>query len=474
MRSFAKRCLREFKAQNWDPNNSALKEAFDVSELAKGVAEEATFTRPLGELGKGIQNFAASHPLFQLIVPFVRTPTNIIKYFGQRGLGAVTVLPGVGKLQARNLAELASEDALVRSRAMGRIATGQMMTSMAALAALNGKVTGRGPKDENERRLLMETGWQPYSLVFETAEGKHYVSYQRLDPFATFLGLVADWSEQAKRQDPFQSDTLQATLTAMATAVSANVTNKTYLASLAQVVDAINQPERKFMTWTKARVGSYVPSLIAQVGSSLDDEQTMREIRGFFDGALNRVPGAASILEPKRNVLGESIDSPLSETPMSFANPFVLSREKNDPVFKELAQLNHGLQPPSPALFGSINLLEHATDKGQTAYDRWLQLAGQVTVNGKTLRKQLETLIGRTDYQRLALTSPADGYDSPRLAEVKKIVNTYRKVALGQLQKEVPSVREAVRNYQFGQTDLRRGDRARALERVQAVIASTQ
>lgn len=466
--------IRDYKAKNWDPTNSALREAYDVSNLAQGVAEEATFTRPLGELGKGVQNFAASHPLFQLVIPFVRTPTNIIKYFGQRGLGAITVLPGVGRLQSRNLAELASPDALVRSRAMGRIATGQMLTSMAALAALNGKVTGAGPKDENEKKLLMQTGWQPYSFVFDTAEGKHYVSYQRLDPFATFLGLVADWSEQAKRQDPFQNDTLQATLTAMATAVSQNVTNKTYLASLAQVIDAVNQPERRFATWTKARVGSYVPSLVAQTSSSLDDQQTMREIRGFFDGALNRLPGGQALLEPKRNVLGEAIDSPLAQTPLSFVNPFVMSKEKNDPVFAELSQLNHGLQPPSPAPFPAINLLDHKTSKGQTAYDRWLQLAGEVSVNGKTLRNQLEQLIGRADYQKLPLTTPAEGLDSPRLAEVKKLVNAYRKVAFGKLQQEVPSVGEAVRNYSLGQADLRRGDKARALEHLNAVIASAQ
>ncbi len=466
--------IRDYKAKNWDPTNSALKDAFDVANLAQGVAEEATFTRPLGELGKAVQNFSASHPLFQLVVPFVRTPTNIIKYFGQRGLGALTMIPGVGKLQSRNLAELASEDALVRSRAMGRIATGQMLTSMSALAALSGKITGGGPRDENEKKALLETGWQPYSFVFDTAEGKHYVSYQRLDPFATFLGLVGDWSEQARRQDPFQNDTLQTTLTAMATAVSQNVTNKTYLASLAQVIDAVNQPDRRFATWTKARVGSYVPSLVAQAGSSLDDAQTMREIRGFFDGALNRLPGGQALLEPKRNVLGESIDSPLAQTPLSFVNPFTTTKEKNDPVFDELAKLNHGLQPPSPALFGAINLLDHSTSKGQTAYDRWLQLTGEVSVGGKTLRNQLENLIGRADYQKLPLTSPADGYDSPRLAEVKKLVNAYRKVALARVQQEVPSVADAVRNYSLGQADLRRGDKARALERVNAVIASAQ
>jgi hypothetical protein len=467
--------ITEYKAKNWDPTNSALKEAFDVANLAQGVAEEATFTRPLGELGKAVQNLSASHPLFQLALPFVRTPTNIIKYASQRGLGFATFMPGVGKLQSRNIAELASKDALVRARAMGRIGAGQMIVSMAAIGALSGRLTGGGPRDPAEKNLLLATGWQPYSVVTTGEDGKkQYISYQRMDPFATFLGLVADWGEQAKRQDPFQSDALQASLTAMVTAISKNVTNKTYLASVAQVVDAINQPERAAVPWARSRIGSYVPGLISQVNASVGDDQTMKEVRGFFDGALNRLPGGQSMLENKRNILGEAIDSPLAQTPLSFANPFVMSKSKDDPVFAELAQFNHGLQAPSPMVNGAINLLEHKTEQGKTAYDRWQQLTGEVSLQGKTLREQLARLIDRPDYQRLPLTSQSDGMDSPRLSEVRRLIGTYRKTALDQLQREVPSVRDAMREYHLGQADLRRGDKARAVERVQAVIAAAQ
>lgn len=466
--------LKDYVAQNFDATRSALGENFDITDLAKDVAEEATFTRELGTFGKGVQNFAASHPVTQLLIPFVRTPTNIVKYFGQRGLGALTFMPGIGKLQARNIAELTSTDALVRAKATGRIAAGTSMVAAAGLAALEGKITGRGPRDEHEKRLLMATGWQPYSIVIETAEGPTYVSYQRMDPLASFLGLVADWSEQAKRQDPFQTDALEATLTAVATAVSANVTNKTYLASLAQAIDAINQPERRFSTWARARVGSYVPSLLAQFNSSLDDGQTMKEIRGFFDGAANRIPGAQGLLEPKRNVLGEPVDSVLASTPMSWVNPFVVSHRKGDPVFEELAKLNHGLQPPSPLLHGRVNLLDYKTKEGRTAYDRWLETIGEVEVQGKTLRESLGRLIKQADYQKLLVTAPGDGFDSPRLAAVKRVLNAYRQAALYKVQREIPEVRQAVVQSMDITMAARRGDRAKALSSVQALIQSAQ
>lgn len=466
--------IRQFVAQNYDAKRSALAENFDVVAAASDVSAEATFTRELGQFGTGVQRLVASHPAWQLIIPFVRTPTNIAKYFGQRGLGALTYLPGVRNLQARNLAELASDNPMVRAKAQGRIATGSALVSLAGLAAAEGKVTGRGPRDEQEKRLLMETGWQPYSFVFESAEGPVYVSYQRLDPLATFFGLMADWGEQAKHQDPFKAGPLETVLQSAAVAVSGNITNKTYLASLAQVIDVISQPDRSFAKWSRARVASYVPSVLAQFNSSLDDGQTMKEIRDYFDALQNRVPGGQAFVEPKRNILGEAVDAPLAQTPLSWLNPFTVSKDRDDPVFKELAKLNHGLQPPSPVIFGNVNLLHFKTEKGQSAYDRMLELVGSVKVGGRDLRTALTKLVESPAYQKMPLTSPQDGLDSPRLFAVKRLLSAYSRAANSQVQREVPSVREAVAASFEAKSAIRRGDRARALQSVQAILSAAE
>lgn len=466
--------LRDYVAKNFDATRSALAENFDVTALAKDVAEEATFTRPLGPLGAATQRWAQAHPIHQLLIPFVRTPLNIVKYFGQRGLGALTFMPGVGRLQARNLADLTSTVPLVRSRAMGRIAMGSALVSTAGIAALEGRITGGGPKDEAEKKTLMQTGWQPYSFVFHSAEGPVYVSYQRMDPLASFFGLVADWSEQAKRQDPMHADALEATLNAMATAVSNNITNKTYLSSLAQVIDAVNQPDRKFATFARARVASYVPSVLAQWNSTLDHGQEMREVRSFFDAAANRIPGAQGMLEVKRNALGEPVDAVLANTPMSWLNPFTVSPRKGDPVFEELAKFNHGIQPPSPVVQGDVNLLNYRGEDGRTAYDHWLEKVGQVELQGRTLRETLGRLIKDPSYKKLAETSPGDGLDTPRLSAVKRVISSYRQAALYQIQREIPQVRQALGHASEAKAALRRGDRAKALQSVQAIIASAQ
>lgn len=458
--------IKDYVKTRYDAAKSALKEDFDVMSYAKATAEENTFSEALGPMGSPLQTLAASHPLFQLFVPFVKTPMNLAKWYARRGASGMVFVPGLENLQARNLADVASTNGLVRNKALGRIAMGQMLAAGAGLAAFEGRITGAGPSDPNERALLMQTGWQPYSIKVNSAEGPVYVSYQRLDPIATFLGTMADWTSVATRMEQQHADKMDAVLKGVWTSLSNNVTNKTYLASLAQVIDAVSQPDRKFEQWSRARVASYVPSVLAQFSSATDDGQTMKAVRGYMDAVLNRIPGAAGGIESKRNVLGEVVDARLHETPWSPVNPFTVTRDKNDKLANELALLNHGLQPPSNILSNRLDLLHDAfrMPSGQSAYDRWQQLAGEVRVGGLTLRQRLEKLVNSAAYQKLPNGPESGGLDSPRLSEVRRAISQYRNAALRELQKENPKVKAALQAVLQDSLAIRRGKAASQLE----------
>lgn len=79
--------------------------------------------------------------------------------------------------------DLRSGDARRVAAARGKLTVGSIMWGAAIVAASEGTLTGRGPSDPNQRKLLMETGWRPYSFVL-TGEygGKRYVDYSRLEP----------------------------------------------------------------------------------------------------------------------------------------------------------------------------------------------------------------------------------------------------------------------------------------------------
>jgi hypothetical protein len=450
-----------YVAKNFAPENSAL------AEFARGVAKEATFQRELTGLPKKLQEAVQAHPLLQLVVPFVKTPTNILKFVGQRTFAFTKVgnveLPGLAQIHKRALLDFSSPDRLVRSQAMGRAVMGQALFTGAGLLAFQKKITGRGPRNEDERKALLATGWQPYSLKFGEGKDATYVSYQRLDPFATFFGLIADWTEQSVRQDDHNNEPLQAVMNSAAISLASNITNKSYLAGIQQITDALSNPERFAPRLVKNRVGSYVPNIVAQVRGTLDGDQALKEVRTYQDALFARLPALQGTLEPKRNVLGESVDSALATTPLAAVNPFTMSPVKDDKVFAEIAKLQHGFKAPSPVYQGVLNLLEVKSEKDQTAYDRWLELHGEVKVSGRTLRQSLERLFGSSYYQKLADQTAADQFRSPRVAEVERIVGMYRRAAFVQTQREFPELRQNIKAVRQDQLALRRGQQAKQL-----------
>jgi hypothetical protein len=142
-------------------------------------------------------------------------------------------------------------------------------------------------------------------------------------------------------------------------------------------------------------------------------------------------------------MLGEKITRN-SPSIVDYLVPTAVSKDKNDAVINELSRLQHGFRNPSTKLNG-LELLDYSMENGQTAYDRYMELTGQVKLAGKTLRQSLDKLIKSNQYQRLPEDRLYSVDDSPRISEIKKIVNKYRQQARLQLQRELPKVRQQLR-----------------------------
>lgn len=466
----------DYVKKHFDPTQGVLKDMFDASEFGNLAARQATFTEELGPFGKWLQAGAKRNPWMHIIIPFVRTPINIVKFVGRRTFPLVKIpltdkdMPLLSSVFKRHMADLNSGDPLRIAEANGRFATGMLMFAGAAMAVSKGVVTGGGPQDEEQRKILEATGWQPYSINL----GGERISYRRLDPIAGFIGFVADWFEVAQRDEDHLTEPLKATMVSLATALTRNITNKTYLAGLTQVIDAISNPERYADRLAKKQVASYVPNLLTQAKVALGDDQVMREYNTYWEAIKSRLPGASKTLEPKRNLLGEPVDALIASTPLlgpraDWVSPIAISKDRNDPVFSELARLAHGFQNPSPLVFRDLNMLEFASQKGQTAYDRWLQLHGEVQVGGRTLRDSLAQLINSRGYQKLSDVPEEPGYPNPRVSEIQRIVNIYRRAALNQVRHEYPELSQAMTQHTIVAAARRSGQ---TVEQINALLAA--
>ena len=108
-----------------------------------------------------------------------------------------------------------------------------------------------------------------------------------------------------------------------------------------------------------------------------------------------------------------------------------------------------------------VDLIDFRNTKGQSAYDRWMQLVGEVTVGGHTLRSRLSRLISSSKYQKLATEGIAElGEDSPRVAEIRKVVTQYRGKAQARMLLEFPELAEQVRAKMLAQRALSTGESA--------------
>ena len=456
-----------------------------LGQRALDIARERTFTNDLDPengimsgMGKAITKLSSKHPMLRLFFPFIRTPLNIFIYAGRRTAipilnkdlaGAAEYLykanlggmDGVNKLKNDFARQISGELGVhAQAEAAGRITAAMGFTTLFYTAAMNEIITGAGPKDKDFRRVLQQDGWQPYSIKM----GDTYVSYQRLDPFATVVGLFADMVDVSRYSHADEDESIWTSVLAMSMAIGHNMQSKSYLQGLVQVAGLIEQDEHTLVSvGGRLTAAMTVPGIFASFRSITDPHTT--EVRDFFDHTINRVPFLSNaLLEPQRNVGGEAVTK---RTMTGWADrtagvgraflPILVNASSNDVIAAELASLGYPFANPTRYKFGT-DLTNHLNAKKQSAYDRFLELTGQVKFGGRTLRKAMVRLINSRRYQKMPLEGvSALDEESPRIAELHRLIRRYRTKAMKEMLGEFDELREMGRNQIIANRAMRRG-----------------
>lgn len=424
---------------NWDPELGAL------SERAMDYSRYATFSTPLvvGEGGRisrvsaRIQQVAEESTAIRFIMPFIRTPTRILEFALDRSIPGqpYNLKNAFGELKGK----LKHSDRAVRDEAMGRVAFAVMTTYGLFHMIAAGGITGDGPSNPTERQAWLEAGNQPYSIRF----GDQWVSYRRLDPFASMMGLVVDTMDSYGRASERQKPQLEAVVNSIIIGLANNFTNKSYLTGVTSILEAIKDPERYGDKLVNQYVSAMVPysSALRQAKGTVDNDLVVRDVRGMLDAVMNTVPVASRAVEPRRNIFGEPIKRAEGWGP-DWLSPVTVTQVSDDLILNEFNLVGHSFDAPRENRNG-MNLTEVVSSKGQTAYDRWQELHGQVKVGGKSLRQALTQLIKSRQYQMMS-PETTDMYESPRVRALRQVVEKYRSAAFTQLMREIPEVRQGV------------------------------
>lgn len=304
--------------------------------LAKAMdyARYVTFQQKLGPTASKLSAATQDHRWTKLFLPFVRTPTNLIKFAAERSPLAPVMKSWRADIQAGGSR---------RDLAIAKMMVGTGFGAAMYEAALSGKITGSTPPDDAKARLLYADGWQPYSVRI----GDKWYSYKRLDPFSTTIGTAADLALLPENMSEHQREDMT---TLFIASIMGNLASKTWLSGVSDVLGAITQPEQNAGRLRDRLIGSLaVPAGVAGAARTIDP--IARETETWTDAIQARIPFASRSLPPRRDVWGELIQSEGGVGP-DFASPIYTSTAKNDPVNREMMGLGYAPTKPKDEIGG--------------------------------------------------------------------------------------------------------------------------
>ncbi|WP_406833653.1 hypothetical protein [Pseudomonas asiatica] len=332
-------------------------------EAAGNDARTNTFNSKAGTFAAAVMAAKSKAPWLNLIVPFVRTPANVVKF----GLQRTPMAP----LLFKEVREDFAAGGARQERAAARIVWGTGVMVMAGMAAQAGYITGAGPDDKKEKQALLNTGWRPYSV--RGSDGTYH-EYNRLDPFAQWLGLASDMATMDYRN----KDAADVAVAALGSLVN-NTVNKTYMQGLSNFVEFMQDPKRNAEWYSRQMAGTVAQPLTLLSNIASENAPYAREGNSILDAIKYRTPGLRQDLPAKLDSFGEPVPNrTYPGGPFSIAAPIAQSQESSDPVRQMAGRIGW-----APTEFQkSLTLNGRKIGIPDAQHRELVQLAGRLTYRG--------------------------------------------------------------------------------------------
>jgi hypothetical protein len=350
----------------------------DVAEGAAKAAQQALFREEPGQFVQWILQKKDAGPMgkaLSFVLPFVRVPGNIFRQTMENN-----VVTGLLPAQARQTLRAGGREA---AELVGRMTTGTAALGLLATWVAQGRVSGGGPTDPNQRAALMETGWKPYSVQ---VPGVGWVDFNLIaQPIAMPLAMLANAWETHQRDDEASLDDV-AIRGVMS--LGSTMLDQSFLSGVSDFNAAMTRPEQFAKNWAARTAQGFVPmsglsrNLAQTVDSTLRDTSDPSLVKQTAKGIQSIVPGASAALPPRLDRFGR----PVERTGGRAAGMLPLTADegpKDDPVLNGLSALgvtSIGLPPKAIGREGSrtaarVELtVEERQQVGQATYKALEQL----------------------------------------------------------------------------------------------------
>lgn len=257
------------------------------SDDAAKVAQEYTFQMEPDKFLKAVSKMR-NIPGGRLVIPFIQTPYNIVKFQAQRS--------ALGLLSRRNIGDIA-KGGDAAAEGIARLAVGTGLSMGAWQLAQHGQVTGMYPTDVGERAVWESEGRKPYSIKI----GNKWFAYNRFQPVGLYLTQAAALDSAVKAGD---KEGAGAVFSKMIAYTGKAINDLPFVSGMAGIINAIEDPEHYAEKALSSTVTGFIPNVLRDVRQQVDS--TQREAKGVVQSAKNMVPGLSQKLQPKIDVFGRT------------------------------------------------------------------------------------------------------------------------------------------------------------------------
>ena len=412
-------------------------------QIQRGAIKEGrklTFTDPASDLAQGITQAADAVPGGRFVVPFVATIDNLTRRSLDRSVLAL-LSSDVRATLKRGGAEA--------DEVVARMVAGTTLMGAAYVGAMNGKVTGDGPKSHHLRNKLTDLGWRPRSIHIN---GQYINLSRTLGPLALMYQIPANIAEIYMFNDNEVSPDVEKDITDLLTITSSGIAKtivtQSWASGLSQLfatLDSQDEDAAKRMI-NNIAASMAVPNAINYIGNELDP--ILQQTDGLLESIRDR---AGMDVRPKRDVFGDPVsrDRALSTFfPATRHGP----RKDDIPQWK-VDMYNDGAYPAKPSKRVSVNLagrnIASNIELTVEEHERMLELIGK-----SGIKKAMQNLYESGYIKMFPGVKVVDGKHKSRAEFAKGLYAEARNAAVQQLIAENPElVKRAVDVAIFERTD---------------------
>lgn len=323
----------------------------DIADELTTFAKVNTFQADLGKVGNFLLKARREHPELVFVVPFIKTPINILKDALSYTPAALFMKQFKGK----------------KEEAAARMLIGAGLAAMVGQQVVSGNLTGSYPKDSARRESMIAQGIPEYSVKI----GNTWYSYARIEPLASVMGIFADSMESMidYYQKPKAEQKIQELAVDGVLAITKNLASKTFLEGVSGMLQAIHDPERYGGSFINGFAGVLVPGAVAQFARGTDPVQ--RDVQSFADALQNRIPGMRTDLPVRYDVIGQPRVNPAFGVAGSLG---VATREaEQTPLQQELGKVNFA--------YGAAPRKIRGVELNATDYEKYSKQSGELIDN---------------------------------------------------------------------------------------------